>query len=70
MKLCTAIKNRYVQIVALALAITFIYSAIGHVIWQAILIPRSEEMDKVDLIQKKRAAYYKRIANEEKATDK
>lgn len=61
-------KNKYVQLVVIAVATTFMYVAMACLIFNAVLIPRSEEMDKVDLIQKKRAAYYERVEKEHKET--
>lgn len=63
------IKNRYVQIVALAIAVTLMYSAIGYIIFYGSLVPRTGEMDKVYIQKKKRVKYYERVGKNRLAVD-
>ncbi|MBY0214126.1 hypothetical protein [Priestia aryabhattai] len=63
------VKSRNIQIVALALAVTLMYSAIGYIVFYGSLVPRTEEMDKVDIQKKKRAKYYERVGKNGRAVD-
>ena len=54
---------------ALALAITLLYSAIGFIIFHGSLVPRTEELDKADIQKKMRAKSYERVGKNGKPVD-